>query len=244
MNVLMLCSGDDAKFSDAGYAYPKNLIEIEGKPMIQAVFQGFGDVIGRESTLMLTLRQTEMDHYHTQSVVRLIHSDAKIIAVPNTSKGAACVALLGIEDIDNEEELLIINGDIIIESPIMSAVESFRERCMDGGAVTFENVHPRWSFVKCSEDGLIVEASEKRPISRNATMGVYYFRHGKDFVSAAENMIRKDAAVDGLFYICPVFNELVLVQKKLGIYKIDGEKYFSLSTPKGVENYQKHLEKR
>lgn len=244
MKILMLFSGDDKAFTDAGYLYPKNLTEINGMPLIQNVLQCFSDVIVGSNTLILTIRQPEIDKYHTSAVAKLLYPNAKILTVPNTSRGAACTVLLAIEDINDDEELLIINGDIIIESSITPAIEDFRKRELDGGVVTFDNVHPRWSFVKCDESGAIIEATEKRPISHNATVGVYYFRHGRDYVEAAENMIRKDASVNDAFYICPVFNELVLMQKKLGIYQVDSELYYSLATPKGIEQYQKHLERR
>ena len=242
MKVLMLFSGDDKAFKDSGFQYPKNLTEISGKPIIENVLKCFGDVLENADEILLTMRQQEIDRYHTSSVARLLYPKIKIISVPNITKGAACAVLLAISSIDNTEELVVINGDIIIEQSIMPAIEDFRKRKLDGGVVTFESVHPRWSFVKCDESGQIIEATEKRPISKNATAGVYYFRRGKDYVEAAENMIRKDASVNGAFYICPAFNELVLMQKKLGVYQIDREKYYSLASPAGVEAYEKHLE--
>ncbi|WP_026654818.1 glycosyltransferase family 2 protein [Butyrivibrio sp. AE3003] len=242
MKILMLFSGDDTAFKENGFLYPKNLIEIDGTPMIQNVIQCFRDVLDCADEILLTMRQPEIDRYHTSSVARLLFPSVKIISVPNITKGAACAVLLAIKNIDNNEELVVINGDIILEESILPAIENFRKRKLDGGAVTFESVHPRWSFVKCDESGQIIEATEKRPISRNATIGVYYFRKGSDYVKAAENMIRKDASVNDLFYICPVFNEMVLMQKKLGIYKVDRNRYFSLASPNGIEAYQNHLE--
>lgn len=242
MKVLMLFSGDDKAFKDSGFLYPKNLTEISGKPMIENVLKCFDDVLENADEILLTMRQQEIDRYHTSSVARLLYPKIKIVSVPSITKGAACAVLLAIRSIDNLEELIVINGDIIIEQSVMPAIEDFKKRKLDGGVVTFESVHPRWSFVKCDESGQIIEATEKRPISKNATAGVYYFRHGKDYIEAAENMIRKDASVNGAFYICPVFNELVLMQKKLGVYQIDREKYYSLASPSGVEAYEKHLE--
>ena len=242
MRVLMLFSGDDTAFRESGFQYPKNLTEINGTPMIQNVMQSFKDVLDTADEILLTMRQPEIDRYHTSSVARLLFPNIKIVSVPNITKGAACAVLLAIKNINNNEELIVINGDIILEQSVLPAIEDFRKRKLDGGAVTFESVHPRWSFVKCDESGQIIEATEKRPISKNATAGVYYFRNGADYVDAAENMIRKDASVNGLFYICPVFNEMVLKQKKLGIYEIDRNKYFSLASPKGIELYQNHLE--
>ncbi len=242
MRAIILFSGDDKAFKEGGYIYPKNLTEINGIPMIETVLKGFGDIIEASDQLLLTMRQTEIDKYHTAQVARLLYPEVKIVSIPNIAQGAACAVLLAAADIDNDEELVIMNGDIIIEQDLLPAIEDFRKRNLDGGAITMESVHPRWSFVKCDENGYMIEAAEKRPISKNATLGIYYYKHGHDFVEAAKNMIRKDACVNGIFYICPVFNELILMQKKLGIYGINRENYYSLANPAGVENYLKHLE--
>ncbi len=242
MKAFVLFSGGDKAFKEGGYLYPKNLTEIGSVPLIERVLRGFESIIDNSDQLLLSMRQNEIDKYHTASVAKLLYPEVKIVSIPGMTKGAACAVLLAASDIDSDEELVVMNGDIIIEERLMPAIEDFRKRNLDGGAVTIESVHPRWSFVKCDDKGQIIEAAEKRPISKNATVGVYYFKRGHDYVEAAKNMIRKDAAVNGAFYICPVFNELILMQKKLGIYPIDRDNYYSLANPAGVEAYMKHLE--
>ena len=244
MKTFVLFSGGDEAYKKAGYLYPKNLTEIGNIPLLELVLKTFGDIIDASDQLILSLRQNEIEKYHTSSVAKLLYPEARIVSIPGVTRGAACAVLLAASDIDNADELVIINGDIVIEEKLMPAIENFRRKKLDGGAITIESVHPRWSFVKCDENGQMIEAAEKRPISKNATVGVYYFKKGHDYVEAAKNMIRKDAEVNGSFYICPVFNELILVQKKLGIYSIDRNNYFSLSNPSGLETYLKHLEEK
>lgn len=101
----------------------------------------------------------------------------------------------------------------------------------------FRSVHPRWSFVALDKDGYVNETSEKRPISDMATAGCYYFKHGKDFVEAAFNTIRKDVNYNGSYYICSTYNELILTQKKVGVYEIPSKDYVSFATPQMYENY-------
>ena len=107
--------------------------------------------------------------------------------------------------------------------------------------MTLAAVHPRWSYVRCDEDGLVVEAAEKRPISRLATAGAYWYRRGSDFVEAVMAMIRKDASVEGRFYVCPAFNELILRGLRIGTRHIDRAQYFSLATPRSVATYEELL---
>ena len=54
-------------------------------------------------------------------------------------------------------------------------------------------------------------------------------------------MIAKDASVNGLFYLCPVYNEMILKQKKIGIYSIDRNDYFLLKTQSGIDAYKQYL---
>jgi hypothetical protein len=92
------------------------------------------------------------------------------------------------------------------------------------GVPAFNSIHPRYSYVRL-EDGLVVEAAEKTPISRNATAGFYWYARAQDFVDGAKDLIRKDAHVNGAFYVCPVFNELILGQKRVGVRALELAQY-------------------
>jgi dTDP-glucose pyrophosphorylase len=163
------------------------------------------------------------------------------LEVRGNTAGAACTALLAIEHINNDQPLVIMNGDQIIETNLAAALTDFQYRNLDGGIIVFEAVHPRWSYVRCNVEGFVVETAEKRPISKLATAGFYYFARGQDFVNATFEMIKKDDRVGDKFYVCPAYNQMLLKQAKVGIYKIPREAYHSLATPQGVLNYEDHL---
>ena len=127
---------------------------------------------------------------------------------------------------------------------VLQIIEFFEKNNFDGGIVTFEDVHPRWSYVKVDSESHVIEAAEKRPISKHATAGFYYFKRGSDFVESAENMILKDVAINNNYYICPAFNEMILKQKTIGIYEIKKSDYFNFKEQKGIEEYEKFLNAR
>ena len=178
-----------------------------------------------------------------ESVLLHIINDIIVIKTPAITKGAACSALLAIESIYNENPLVIINGDQFINADLQKIFEFFVESNLDGGIITFESLHPRWSYVRLDDNGFVIETAEKRPISKFATAGCYYFKHGKDFVESAFRMIEKGASVNNIYYICPSYNEMILKQQKIGVFQIDREQYLSLSTPENVESFAKFLEK-
>ena len=156
------------------------------------------------------------------------------------TKGAVCTALFAIEQINNDDELLVINGDQLIKSDIGNAIEDFRIRNLDGGILTFKSVHPRWSYVLLNDDETVIQTSEKRPISNMATVGCYYYKKGSDFVKACFNVIEKDVNISGIYYISSTYNEMILEQKKIGIYEIAKKDYISFADYQMYEMYLNH----
>jgi dTDP-glucose pyrophosphorylase len=177
--------------------------------------------------------------YHLDNIVRLLAPNSTVIEVRGETRGAACTALLAAEMIDNGEELLVVNGNELIDADFEAVVKDFRKRKLDAGAITFSSVHPRYSYVKLDKDGFVVEAAEKRPISQNATAGFYWYAQGKTLVAALKGMIRKDAAVNGNYYICPAFNEVVLAQGKVGTYSIGAKQYHPLKSERQIDLYER-----
>ena len=244
MNVLVLLGGDSKAFQEAGFAYPKDLVEVAGVPVIQRVSDAIQSLRSQGARTIFVVRGEENRRYHIGDVINLLDPEAVVVEIPSETAGAACSALLATEHIQNDEPLLILNGDSLVTVDLRTIVADFQKRRLDGGIVVFDAIHPRWSYVKCDSEGNVVETAEKRPISRLATAGIYYFQCGKDFVEAAMNMIMKDANVADRFYVCPSYNELILRQFRIGIFTIDRDQYFSLSTPQGVAVYEEHLRNR
>jgi len=237
VRVLVPMAGDSARFEEQGFRWPKNLVEIEGKPLherVLAQLNGLGE-------LVCLVQEEEISHYHTADAIRLLVPGATVLGVPALDSGAACTALLAIEEIEPDRPLLVFNGDQVLDHDLSAITDDFERRGLDAGTVVFESVHPRWSYVKTDSEGLVVQAAEKRPISTQATAGTYWYRRGADFVEALTEMILKDAHVEGRFFICPAFNEMILNRARIGTYEIDPSEYFSLSTPEGVGQYAEHL---
>ena len=241
MNVLIPLAGDDAAFREAGFHFTKSLVEIRGKPLVQHVYEALAAIADARFTFVI--RKEHAQRYHLDRVLRLLAPTAQVVLAEGDTAGAACTCLLAVETIAGDEELVVTNGDHILRGDLPAVLDGFRSRNLDGGTVVFESVHPRWSYVRVGEDGLVAEAAEKRPISRYATAGFYYFRRGEDFVAGALDMIRKGAHVDGRYYVCPVFNEMLLRQKRVGIHLVPPQAYISLATPEGVALYGAQLDR-
>ena len=149
------------------------------------------------------------------------------------TEGAACTTLLSKSVINNDQPLLIANSDQYVDWNTSEFLYKMQEQDADAGILTFKSTHPKWSFVKTNSNGDVIEVAEKKPISDTATVGIYYWKKGSDYVKYAEKMIEKNIRHNGEFYVCPVFNEAILDGKKIKTFDI--EKMWGLGTPEDLQ---------
>lgn len=234
VNVVIPMAGRGSRFEQMGYTFPKPLIDVNNKPMIQVVVEN----IGIEATYTFLVLREHYDKYALKYLLPLICGDnpCNIVFVDQVTEGAACTVLLAKEHINNDEELFIANSDQWVDWHPEHFVNYMRQKRADGGIVSFIATHPKWSFAKVEETtGLITEVAEKRPISNIATVGIYYYKRGSDFVGGAEQMISKNIRVNNEFYVCPVFNELIGDGKK--IYNYPVVEMCGLGTPEDLNRF-------
>ena len=234
MNVLIPMAGAGSRFAQAGYTFPKPLIDVNGKPMIQVVV----DNLNVDAHFIFLVQKEHYEKYNLQSVLNLIAPGCDIVQVDGVTDGAARTTLLAKEFIDNNEPLMMANSDQFVEWNSNECLYAFTADSIDGGIVTFESTHPKWSFAKLDDNGFVSEVAEKNPISNIATVGIYYWKCGSDYVKYAEQMIEKNIRVNNEFYVCPVFNEAIADGKKFRVKNI--ERMWGLGTPEDLTHYLEH----
>jgi dTDP-glucose pyrophosphorylase len=237
MNAIILSAGSAGSSGDA---YPVSLSEFNGKPLIQILLEKWQ---GMNVNFGVMLSADDIARYHLDRVVTQVSPSAKVYSVSAPTAGAACTALMAVEQINADEPLLILNGDELLDIDYEAPLKFFNDSGFDAGVISFDSVHPRYSYVRLDENDLVIEAAEKNPISRNATVGFYWYRHGSSFVEAAMRSIRKQALLDKPFFVCPVFNELILKHQKIGVYKIDQSLYKPFKSQQQIAQFQAVLEK-
>ncbi len=238
INILVPIAGKTPYFDLPEYPFPKPLIEINGNPMVGITIENLGQIQG-EIRYVFVVTESDCSKYYLDNVLKLLTDDnCEIVKLRSETRGAICSSLMAVEFINNDTPLIISNSDQFFEDDFNEIISYFQEYDYDAGVVTFETVHPRWSFVRLGEDNEIIEAAEKKPISRHGIAGLYYFKKGQYFVDAAMRVIEKDANVDGMYYIAPTLNELILDNKKLGALKIDAEKYHTFYMPSKIKEYE------
>jgi HAD superfamily hydrolase (TIGR01509 family) len=231
LNVLIPMAGAGSRFEKAGYTFPKPLISVHGSPMIKVVV----DNLNFDAHHIFIAQREHREKYNLTSLLGLISKDCDIIDVDGLTEGACCTTLLAKHLIDNDSPLLIANSDQYLDWNTSEFMYKMQEQDVDAGMVTFRSTHPKWSFAKVDSDGYVTEVAEKNPISDIATAGIYYWKHGRDYVRYAEQMIAKEIRFNNEFYVCPVFNQAVADGKKIKTYDIDG--MWGIGTPEDLNTF-------
>jgi len=230
LNVLIPMAGAGSRFAQQGYTFPKPLIEVEGKPMIEVVVNN----LNIDAHYIFLVQKSHYEQYNLKYLLNLIAPGCDIIQLDGITEGAAVTTLLARDLINNENPLVIANSDQYIEWNSNECMYAFSADEIDGGILTFPAHHPKWSYARLGTDGFVSEVAEKQVISDNATCGVYYWKHGADYVRYAEQMIARNIRVNNEFYVCPVFNEAIQDSKRFRIKNID--RMWGIGTPEDL-NY-------
>lgn len=234
LNVLIPMAGLGSRFAQKGYTFPKPLIDVNGKPMIQVVVEN----LNISANYIFIVQKEHYEKYHLQNMLEQIAPNCKVIPIDGITEGAACTTLLAKEFIDNDNPLFIANSDQFVEWNSNEALYSFSNDDIDGGMLVFEAVSSKWSFAKLDDNGFISEVAEKNPISNIASTGLYYWSKGSNYVKYAEEMINKNVRVNNEFYVCPVFNEAIQDGKKFKVKYVD--KMWGIGVPEDLDYFLNH----
>jgi len=231
LNILIPMAGAGTRFQQAGYTFPKPLIEIHRKPMIQWVIES----LNIKAKYIFIIQSEHEKKYNLKSFLNAISPNCKIVETKGVTEGAACTTLLAKKYINVNSPLIIANSDQYIEWNSSKSMYKFINKNVDAGILVFNSHHPKWSYAKNDDKGYVTEVAEKKVISNNATVGIYYWKKGSDYVKYAEQMIKKNIRVNNEFYVCPVFNQGILENKKIITENI--EKMWGLGTPEDLDYF-------
>ena len=225
MNVVVLAAGGTKNVDDAN-EYPHCLMEVDGTPLIQQIVERTKGIPGANHNFVFL--SEEAQKFRLNSIASLLVVDSVCVHVPSRTRGSACSALLATAALCGNSELLIVSANELVDTDLAKVVSDFRRRGLDAGTLIFKSIHPRYSFVRLDADRHVVQTAQRDPISNNATAGIFWYSKTADFIAGVKNLIRKSAHVDGSYFVAPVFNELVLQGKKIGIEVLEEHQYIPL----------------
>lgn len=231
-------AGLGSRFAKEGYSKPKPFIDVNGKPMIVRVL----DNLHYPGAHYFLIAQKEHIIKEMELVSQIEREySVTFIGIDKLTEGTACTVLYARKFINSNIPLLIANSDQIVDFDIGKFLEDCFDRNLDGSILTFidKELSPKWSFAKLNENHLVTQVKEKEAISEFATVGIYLFTKGSDFVNGAIDMIIQNDRVNNEFYTCPVYNYLIDIDARIGIYQIDSCAMNGIGTPEDLERYLK-----
>ena len=233
MNILILAAGD-TRNGDAK-AYPIWLEESDGLLMLER--QAHALRLREEARFVYAFRSIDIANFHVDEIVKQIVPNVSVVEIRRDTSGAACTALLAIDQVEMDAELIVTSATDFSAVDYDAVLSSFRKAGADVGVLSFESLHPRYSYLRLKDGHWVEEAAEKRPISRHANAGFYWYARASDFFLSLQAMIAKDVHTDGVFYISPSLNELVLLGRKIMAWRLKGDEYRPLKDQRQVNTF-------
>jgi dTDP-glucose pyrophosphorylase len=241
LNVVIPMAGHSLFYPETLFKFPKPFQEIIGKTMIQQVIE-YLDTITVKKKFIFIINKSDVEKFQLDSVLKLLTNyNCEIVIQQTTTRGAVCSLLLAMKHLNINDSLLISNADQILIHDINKILDYFCNLRADGGVVCFESIHPHWSYAKTTNHFELLEVAEKKPISKNAIAGLYYFNSGKDFIKSAMKTIIKDRNLEGNYYISLVLNEMILDNKKILSYNLAKDEYWSFYSPDKIIEYESFM---
>jgi bifunctional N-acetylglucosamine-1-phosphate-uridyltransferase/glucosamine-1-phosphate-acetyltransferase GlmU-like protein len=237
LKIIIPLAGKSDLYYSAGYIYPKPIIDINGKTMIECVIENTNK-LNIDFQYIFIIKDEDATKYHLDNVLKIIAPNSEIVKLKYDTKGALCSIMMTIDLISEDDSLLILNGDQILDIDFEKVDSFWQNMSVDVGVITFKSVHPRWSYVRIENDE-IIESAEKNPISDNAIAGYYYFKSSKLFFNLSYEVINNNVSYDNNFYVSSIINQYILKNKKIKCLRIDNSDYHSFYSPKMLSNFEK-----
>lgn len=232
LNIVVPMAGRGSRFLQAGYALPKPLIDVYGHPMIEYVTKNITPVC--EHRFIYVCQQEHLEKFNLENSLKEMSPNCEIVTVDHITEGAVCTVLLAEKYINNEDALMIANSDQFVDVDINRYLLKMTDS--DGLIMTMPANDPKWSYIKYDRLGIVTMVREKEVISDQATVGIYNYRYGADFVRSAHQMIEKNIRVNNEFYVAPVYNEMIELGKKIKYYDV-GIAMHGLGTPSDLKTF-------
>ncbi|MFC5430230.1 glycosyltransferase family 2 protein [Paraburkholderia denitrificans] len=237
LNIVVPMAGAGSRFANAGYLDPKPLIQVRGVPMIAVVINNLKPSC--EHRFIFVCQRSHIERFRLAEKLSAWAPGCEIVGLDGITQGAACTVLAAREHISEKDSLTIANSDQYVDIDIDDYLVEMERQNLDGLIMTMTADDPKWSFVGLSDEHLVNNVVEKQVISNEATVGIYNFRRGGDFLRAADAMIRKELLVNGEYYVAPVYNEMIAECASIGISNVgrEGAGMYGLGIPADLERF-------
>jgi len=238
MKIIVPMAGVGQRFVDAGYLFPKPLISVSGKLMLQRVI----DMFGPSDEFVFICNE---DH-KIRSIISGMRPNSKIIEMPAHKNGPVWTVSSAFGAIKDDEPIIVAYCDGAVSWDREKFEHHILSNQLEGCLFTHTGFHPhtlsstKMAFIKQVE-GRVMEVKEKasytnNPMQEFASSGVYYFRRGLLVKKYFDSLWKQKINHGGEYYITLVYNLMIQDGLSVGFFNTDYVEI--LGTPQEVENFE------
>ena len=241
MKIIIPMAGTGNRFIKSGYTYPKPLIKLNGKRIIEYILDMFSD----DDEIIFICNDVHLENTNMKETLLSLKPNSRVLSIPQHSKGPVHTMQVAYDFIDDDDEVIVCYCD----NPYLWDREDFknfiRKNDSNGCILTHVDFHPhRLSstfMAYCKIEGnKLVEIKEKEPYTDNpmnehASTGTYYFKKGSYIKKYFTELIEKNITWGGEYYVTLVYN--LMVGDGLDIVVYDTDYVTVFGTPDEVENF-------
>ena len=235
MNIIIPLGGKGERFIQKGYSYPKPLISIFDKSIIEYVLDNL--TISIDDKIFIIYNE-KLDNFDFSNYILTKYSYINLIKIKDT-KGAVETLFLGINHILNNltyhNKCLILDCDTFYTQDIVNIFRNINNNVV---FYTKNNEQkPIYSYIEINDENIITNIKEKVKISNNANTGAYAFTDIKILLSYCKYVIDNNITFNNEPYTSCVISEMIKSNIVFKGYELKETNVFSLGTPEAVQKY-------
>lgn len=241
MKVVVPMAGRGSRFANKGFATPKPLISVAGKPMLFWALQSLESLVYQDLILIILREHEEAFHVVDQVKSWLPEKSIHAVLLEDVTEGQLCTVLAAEQHLD-ESPVLIAASDTYIPTQLGTWLAQYPSDTK-GVISTINLPGERWSFAKTEKNShLVKEVAEKHRISDHCSTGLYYFSSGKVLKSRGEAMIQNQETTKGEYYVIPVYQKMIEAGEP--VYIAPEKEMWDMGTPEAKATFEEHLQTR
>jgi dTDP-glucose pyrophosphorylase len=231
MNIVLTIAGGSKRFSEAGMETPKWALPFNNGVVVTEVVKGLMRMDDQNNRIFIYCLE-EHKNLLSSNLARFL-SDIKVsitttkeITSGQANSAGNCILTNGLD----KEQVLIAPGDMIFRN-----LEKYKFPRDENWLAVSELPGDSWSFAQINQNGKVIRTAEKERISSFASVGLYHFRSGKQFL----DLLESGTMTKGENYIAPLYNNLITFGEVVSPIFISRQDFIDLGTP---ETYMENLQ--
>ena len=245
MQLVVPMAGLGQRFADAGYAFPKPLIPVDGIPM----FVRAARELPAADRIVFVIHPEHARQHQLASVIEHYFPGSPIVVTPGLTRGQACTVRLACDHLDPDQSVLVAACD---NSHLYSA-EKFEQQSSHNAAdcLIWTYRHDLRVLAKPTAHGWVrVDSSERnvtgvscktpisdQPLNDHAISGCFWFRQAGVMRDAIDAAVAANDTVNNEFYLDTIPNRLLSDGRRVEVFEVD--KYIGWGTPLDLEDYER-----